>query len=44
MQQMKKKRSQKNLLEASKIKTISSINQAQTNAQVDNAKTQVWMR
>ena len=28
----------KNLLEASKIKTISSINQAQTNAQVDNAK------
>lgn len=28
----------KNLLEASKIKTISSINQAQTNAQVDNVK------
>lgn len=35
---MKKKEVAKNLLEASKIKTISSINQAQTNAQVDNAK------
>ena len=43
MQQMKKK-GRKESSKASKIKTISSINQAQTNAQVDNAKTQVWMR
>ena len=38
MQQMKKKRSQKESSRSKQNKTISSINQAQTNAQVDNAK------